>query len=255
MRVGAHVSSKTPLPAAAERGADAVQFFLSNPKGWRIPKTRDDADELVASNLPVYIHAPYLINIPATNPRVRHPSRKLLQETCIAAAAIGAEAVIVHGGHCELEEQPEVGFARWRKALEQLETEVPVYIENTAGGQNAMCRHFDVLGRLWEAVSDLDVPLGFCLDTCHTHAAGEDLSTAVQRVKELIGRIDLVHCNDSKDAPGTGRDRHENLGRGRIEPELLVAAVREAGAPVIVETPGDSPADQSADITWLREQL
>jgi deoxyribonuclease-4 len=255
MLIGAHVRSRDPLQAAADRKADLVQFFLSNPKGWKLPTSRDDAGQLKVAEVGVYVHAPYLVNVASGNPKVRHPSRKLLQRTCDTAATIGAEAVIVHGGYCLKDEDAAEGFGRWRKALEQLETDVPVLIENTAGGTNAMCRHFETLGRLWEAIADVDVPLGFCLDTCHTHTAGEELVGAAERVRALIGRIDLLHANDSKDAAGSGRDRHQNLGQGRIDPEVLVAVVREADAPVIVETPGDDPEDQAADIAWLRERL
>lgn len=254
MLVGAHVSPRDPLVAATKRDADCMQLFLSNPRSWKVPRGRDDAADLRAADLPIYVHSPYLVNLPATNPRVRHPSRKILQETCDAAAEIGAVAVIVHGGHCEVDDPIEEGLARWRKALEQLETDVAIYVENTAGGQNAVCRHFDVLGRLWEALDEVDVELGFCLDTCHTHASGEDLAGAVERVLATIGAIDLVHCNDSKDPAGSGRDRHENLGAGQIDPALLVEVVRQADAPVIVETPGE-PDDQAADIRWLRERL
>ncbi|MBW3562739.1 MAG: deoxyribonuclease IV [Actinobacteria bacterium] len=255
MLIGAHVSNRDPLTAAADRKADIVQFFLSNPKGWKLPKTRHDVDELKASGMDVYVHAPYLINVVSTNPRVRHPSRKLIQETCSSAANIGAKAVIVHAGYLEEDEDPETGFDRWRKALEPLETEIPLYIENTAGGVNAMARGFDVLARLWEAIADMDVPLGFCLDTCHTHAAGEDLATAVERLEDAVGGIDLVHLNDSKDAFGSGRDRHTNIGRGQIDPDLLVQVVRDAGAPVIVETPEDDDVGQADDIAWLRDRL
>lgn len=254
MLIGAHVSNRTPLEAARDRKADVIQFFLSNPQGWKVPTTRPDADELRAADVPIYVHSPYLINLASGNNRVRHPSRNMLQKTCEGAANIGAAGVIVHGGHCEDAEDPAEGYARWRKALERLETTVPVLIENTAGGGNAMCRQFDRLGALWEAIADVDVPLGFCLDTCHTHSAGEDLETAVERVTAIVGRIDLVHCNDSKDEAGSGRDRHANLGEGRIDPELLLHVVKAAGAPVLVETPGEA-VEHAADIEWLRARL
>ncbi|HWB72613.1 MAG TPA: deoxyribonuclease IV [Egibacteraceae bacterium] len=250
--IGAHVPSARPLQEAAARGADCVQIFLSNPQSWRRPPARDDAAELAAHDLPVYVHAPYLVNVASANNRVRIPSRKILQETCDAAAAIGAAAVIVHGGHVDAATDLDDGFANWRKALERLETDVLVLIENTAGGQHALSRRFDVIGRLWEHLQGLRI--GFCLDTCHAHAAGERLVDAVQRLRGLVGRIDLVHANDSKDEPGCGRDRHANLGSGRIDPELLVAAVAAAGAPVICETPGDARA-QANDIAWLRSRL
>ncbi|REQ73986.1 deoxyribonuclease IV, partial [Mycobacterium tuberculosis] len=101
---------------------------------------------------------------------MRIPSRKILQETCAAAADIGAAAVIVHGGHVADDNDIDKGFQRWRKALDRLETEVPVYLENTAGGDHAMARRFDTIARLWDVIGDTGI--GFCLDTCHTWAAG-----------------------------------------------------------------------------------
>jgi deoxyribonuclease-4 len=76
----------------------------------------------------------------------------------------------------------------------------------------------------------------------------------VDRVKAITGRIDLVHANDSKDEFDSGRDRHENFGRGNIDPDELVAVIAGAGAPVVCETPGDAQG-QGADISWLRERL
>jgi deoxyribonuclease-4 len=250
VRIGGHVAPGDPIGAAEAEGADCVQIFLGNPQSWKAPKPRNDAHVLRASPLPIYVHAPYLVNVASPNNRVRIPSRKILQQTCDAAADIGAAAVVVHGGHVTEDDDPHDGFERWRKALEQLETEVPVYLENTAGGDHAMARHFDTIAGLWEEVGDLG--LGFCLDTCHAHAAGEELVDAVDRILAITGRIDLVHCNDSKDPAGSGRDRHEHLGHGRIDPEALLVVVRAADAPVICETGDDGRED---DIAWLREHV
>jgi deoxyribonuclease IV len=250
MLIGSHVPPNDPLGAAAAEGADCVQIFLGDPQGWKKPDPRDDAAELKAASVPIYVHAPYLINLASANNKIRIPSRKILQQTCDAAAAIGALAVVVHGGHVASDDDMEEGFARWRKGLESVEADVPIYLENTAGGSHAMSRHFDVIARLWDRIGDLGI--GFCLDTCHAHAAGEELVDAVDRIKGITGRIDLVHCNDSKDDAGSGRDRHEHLGRGRIEPDALVEIVRGAGAPVICETGDDGRKD---DIAWLRERV
>jgi len=246
--IGSHVRNDDPLAAAQADGADVVQFFLSNPQSWKKPKPRDDAEMLKASTMPLYVHAPYLINVASANNRIRIPSRKILQDTCDAASAINATAVIVHGGHAD-DNDMEAGFERWAKALDHLETDVPVYLENTAGGDHAMARHFDTIGRLWDRIGDKEI--GFCLDTCHAWAAGEELIDAVDRIRALTGRIDLVHCNDSRDAAGSGADRHANLGRGQIDTELLVAAVKAADAPVICETADEGRKD---DIAFLKEK-
>ena len=255
MRIGAHVSQQDPLGAADRIGAQVVQIFLGDPQSWKKPPERDDAERLRAAPLPVYVHAPYVMNLASTNNRVRHPSRKTLEQTLEAAAAIGAEGVIVHGGHVEDDDDPEEGFANWRKALDRIATPVPVLIENTAGGENAMARTVDRIARLFEVLEGVDAEVGFCLDTCHLHAAGEDLADAVARIRDVTGRVDLVHLNDSKDEAGSGRDRHTNLGRGRIDPDVLVAVVRDADTDVVLETPDGEGGGQAADLAFIRERL
>ena len=249
--IGAHVPSVHPREEAAARGADLVQVFLSNPQSWKKPAPRADAADLRASGLPVYVHAPYLINVVSPNNRVRIPSRTILADT-LEAAAVGAVGVVVHGGHVGDDEDPSLGVERWRKALEAVARPVPVLLENTAGGGNAVLRDLGRLGRLWEAIGHLGV--GFCLDTCHAWAAGEDLETAVDRVRGATGRLDLLHCNDSRDPAGSGRDRHANLGRGLIPEALLAGVAAAAAAPIVVETPDDD-GGQAGDIAWLRARL
>jgi deoxyribonuclease-4 len=247
--IGAHVPDDDPLGAAAAVGAECVQLFVGPPQSWKKPPPRPDADELRASNLPVYVHAPYLINVSSPNNRIRIPSRKILANTLERAGEIDAAGVIVHAGHAE--DGIDRGFIRWRKALEENESPVPILIENTAGGDNAMARHVDVLARLWDEIGDFDV--GFCFDTCHAHAAGEGLSDVVERTLDAVGKIDVLHCNDSRDPPGTGADRHANFSDGNISEDELAGMVRAAKAPVVIcETPW---AGMAADIEWLRSVL
>jgi deoxyribonuclease IV len=256
MRIGAHIDATDPIEGAAARKADLVQFFLTDPQGYKTPGKHPQADALKASDLDIYIHAPYIVNVATTNNRIRIPSRKLMAAHADAAAAVGAKGLIVHAGHVNRGDDLQAGFDNWRKAFEYAAKNgglaTRVLIENTAGGDNACARKFDALARLWDAVGEFGV--GFCLDTCHAHAGGEDLLGIVERVQAITGRIDLIHANDSKDPFDSGRDRHENLGQGMIDPELLVAVVRAAGAPVVVETPGGVEG-QAADIAFLRDQL
>jgi deoxyribonuclease IV len=253
MRIGAHVDETDPLAEAAARSAEVVQFFLADPQGWKAPVARADADILRAADIDIYIHAPYVINIATLNNKIRMPSRKLMFSHAAAAATIGAKGLIVHGGHVNSGDDPATGFDNWRKVFAQAADQggfaTPILIENTAGGDFACARRLDALARLWDAIGSFDV--GFCLDTCHAHAGGEDLVDVVDRVLAITGRIDLVHANDSKDPFDSGRDRHDNLGNGLIDPKLIAAVVRAADAPVVVETPGGR-AGQRADTALLR---
>ncbi len=252
MKVGAHVGSAHPLAEAEARGADLVQIFLSNPQSWKKPNPRDDADELKQSSIPIYVHAPYLINVCADNNRVRIPSRKILQDTCDAASDIDATAVVVHGGHVTGDGPQEDGILRWRKALDAVDTDMKILIENTAGGDKAVARRVEWIGRLWAEIGEYGV--GFVLDTCHSWAGGEPFDELVERIELHTGKIDLVHANDSKDPFDSRRDRHENLGFGMIPPEALAETIRTAAAPVVVETPG-GPKEHTADIQWVRDAL
>jgi deoxyribonuclease IV len=255
--IGAHLHDGNPLEEALAMSADVVQFFLGDPQGWKAPVFPGEPGEVRASfqaaGVGAYIHAPYVINVASPNNRIRIPSRKLLEQQLNAAASIGARGLIVHGGHVTADVDPAQGYDSWRKAVERIERPLPMLIENTAGGDGAMARSLENIARLWDAVgaaAEGGGEIGFCLDTCHAHAAGEDLADIVDRVKAITGRVDLVHCNNSRDPFSSGRDRHAGLESGQIDPALIVDVVRSAGAPVVCETP-----DPATDIRWLRAQL
>jgi deoxyribonuclease-4 len=262
LRIGAHVEQTDPIAEATARDAPLVQFFLGNPQSYKGPvlayeggaaKLKADAE---AAGVDLYVHAPYLVNVATTNNRQRIPSRKLLQQHVDAAAEIGAKGLIVHGGHVTDDDDPAKGFDNWRKAVEATDLKLPLLIENTAGGTNAMTRYLDRIAGVWDAIASAEGAdqVGFCLDTCHAHAGGNAMETIVEDVLAITGRIDLVHCNDSRDTFDSGADRHASLGGGQIDPDLLAAVVRDAGAPVVLETPGAAD-EHIADIAWLRERL
>lgn len=261
LEIGVHADGE-PLDAAAAGGFDIVQTFLGDPQAWKghavshpggAEGLRADAE---AAGVGLFIHAPYVINVATTNNRIRIPSRQILARQVKLATEVGARGVIVHGGHVGAGDDPQTGFDNWRKAIEGLDLTVPILIENTAGGANAMARYLERIEQLWATIAGADgiENVGFCLDTCHAHAAGLDLAEVVDAVRGITGRIDLVHLNDSRDAAGSGADRHAPLGEGQVDADLLVAVARTAGAPVILETPGDT-ASHAAQVAWLRERL
>lgn len=261
--IGAAFDVSDPIAGAKARQADAVQFFLGNPQSWSSPELpypdgpsalREAAQ---AAGIRLYVHAPFIINVASTNNKVRIPSRSLLNKTLNLASLIGAEGVIVHGGHVAEGEDPAAGVANWGKALAQVESEVPVLIENTAGGERAMARRLDSIARLFEVAAKYDA--GFCLDTCHAHAGGLNMETLVADILGATGRIDLIHANGSRDTADSGRDRHANLANNDqfenlLDSKLVARIIYQSKAPAIVETPGDENA-QAADIAFLRAQI
>ena len=245
-----------PLARAAEMDADGVQIFLTDPQSYKSPTPRPDGDALLRSDVMVVVHAPYMLNVASSNNRIRIPGRKLLAEHAQAAAAIGALGMVVHGGHVLASDDSSVGVDNWRKTFTYQAKNggfpLPLFIENTAGGGNAMARDLDAIARLWDAVGEFGA--GFVLDTCHAWAAGWDLGTAVADVRAITGRIDLVHLNNSRDEAGSSRDRHAPLTGGEIPTELLVEVARAADCPVVLETPGDAPS-HAEEIQTLRAAL
>ena len=262
LALGAHVEQTDPIAEAKARQAPHVQFFLGDPQGYKGPEIRyaggaaglrADAE---AAGVGLYVHSPYIVNVATTNNRIRIPSRKLLQQHMDAAAEIGARGLIVHGGHVNKDDDPAVGFDNWRKAVEATDLKIPLLIENTAGGDNAMARYLDRIKGVFDAVAAAEGSemVGFCLDTCHAHAGGIPLESVVDEITAITGRIDLVHCNDSRDEFDSGADRHANVGAGKIDPDLLAQVVRDAGVPVVFETPGGAE-EHIADFEAVRSRL
>ena len=256
LAIGAHVGGENPIETAKKLKLDAIQIFLADPQSWKgteIPHS-DGADGLKkaakSAKVDIYVHARYIINVATTNNKVRIPSRKILQADMDAAASIGAKALIVHGGHVTADDDPAAGVANWVKAVDQLDMKIPLYLENTAGGKFSMARRLESIARLWDAIGDKGV--GFCLDTCHAHAGGIEQVGLAETILKTTGRIDLVHCNNSRDAFDSGADRHANLNSGTMDLEVIVKNLAAAKAPIILETPYD---DIETDLKILRDAL
>jgi deoxyribonuclease-4 len=268
--VGAHVSVAggllRALPRAAAVGAEALQVFVANPRGWAPPAADPPGDAAFAAEcrLPVFVPAPYLINFGSPSSETLARSAAALDFSLRRGAAIGARGVVMHAGSAVLGNRWDVAMAQVREHVRPVLDAVPgaprLLIEPTAGGGGALASnaaslraYLDVLGR--------DERLGVCLDTCHMHAAGHDLSTpatfaaALRAFGRAAGRggIGLVHVNDSRDPAGSKRDRHAALGQGTIGLAAF-AALFEAPAlrrvPMVVETADD---DHAADIALLKK--
>lgn len=261
MRVGASVPSKDPLGVMAERGADCAQIHLSAPRVWKHPLQRADAEELCDSRGVVAAHAPYLCNPASGNDEVRSKTLLNLQATLDEAERCGIDGVVVHAGHAAGGGDMAAAIDRWVELAHGLSSSVPLLIENTASGDTAPGRHLADLTRLFEALhgEDLGVRIGACFDTCHAWAgdpeAAVDPIAYVKAFAQVTGGIDLLHVNDSKDEAGAGRDRHTNLGDGKMGLDALAAMVTtcaDLGVPAcIVETPSED-GGQDADIETIR---
>ncbi|GAB1817339.1 deoxyribonuclease IV [Herbidospora sp. RD11066] len=255
------------LKYAAEIGAEMAQVFVSNPRGWALNDGNPAEDEKMReSGLPVYVHAPYLINFGSPTEATLENSIASVRHTLRRGREIGALGVVVHTGSA-VSQPREAALRQLHDHLLPLVEEIPddgpdLLLEPMAGQGQMLCATVQDLGPYLSAL-EWHPKIGICLDTCHAYAAGHDLSTA-DGVKETFdalheiapGRLKLIHANDSKDLLGLKKDRHENIGAGHIGTLGFTEIMRHpamAGVPLCIETPGK--ADQHREDIDLLKKL
>jgi deoxyribonuclease IV len=278
------------LSYASAVGAEVIQVFVSNPRGWAAgPGDRGEDARLRESPIPVFVHATYMINLGSGNPEVAARSEDAVAHALRRGAEIGARGVVVHTGSAAGWAARDAGEGDARdRALRQIgEIALPLLdklgdddpdllFEPMAGQGQMLCAHAGELASYLSAVEH-HPKAGVCLDTCHLFAAGHDL-TAEGGVAAMLaeldtaagpeaagtvpvagqgadgrGRVKLVHANDSLLGCGSKRDRHAAIGAGQIGTapfRELLAAL--PGVPFVVETPGGK-AGHARDIATLKE--
>jgi deoxyribonuclease-4 len=252
------------VPYSERIGAEVVQVFLSSPRAWAVPPEDADTDAAFAADcaVPVFVHAPYLVNFGSPTPATIERSTQTLAYALRRGRAIGARGIVVHAGSAVLGNSWTDGMRQVREHLLPLLDAAPdaprLLIEPMASSASlasdaaSLGGYLDALGR--------DERIGVCLDTCHMHAAGHDLSTeasfadALRAYGRVAGRggIGLIHVNDSRDPAGSKRDRHEAVGLGTIGRAAFAALFRTPASrrvPMVVET---NDAGHAADITTLK---
>jgi deoxyribonuclease-4 len=255
------------LAYAAAVGAEVIQVFASNPRGWAAgPGDPAEDRALRDSGIPVFIHAPYLINLGSADAQVKQKSADAIAHALRRGGEMGARGVVVHTGSAVGWDAPprERALGQIREIvlplLDKLADDDPdLLFEPMAGQGQMLCAQAADLGA-YLGTLEYHPRAGVCLDTCHLFAAGHDL-TAPGGVPLMLGevlaaagpgRVRLVHANDSLLGCGSRRDRHEGIGSGTIgtEPfrELLAAL---PGVPFVVETPGGKPG-HARDIATLK---
>ncbi len=272
--VGIHLlmsGSPSGLTYAERVGAEAIQLFASNPRGWAIPRPALVADAAFAEacmerRVPVFIHAPYLVNLASPTLATRTKSVAALRHSIERGSRLGARGVVLHAGAAIHSANFDSALTETRELLlpllDSLADNAPdLLVEPTAGGGAPVAATVADLGPLF-AVLGHHPRLGVCLDTCHAYAAGHDLAkpggvrTTLNALVKTVGRgrLKLIHANDSKDPLGSRRDRHARVGTGTIGTEPFAELFRHPATnsvPVIVETPGGLD-EQRHDLTLLK---
>jgi len=277
-RIGIHTSTAGGVELAAERayrlGCNALQIFSSSPRQWKpyelglsqcaeMGRLRERYDLK-----PLAIHANYLINLAGGNPEFHRKSIAAFRGELERALALGAEYLVVHPGSYRgltreqgLERAAEA-IAKASEGLDLKRGGLRVLIENTAGSEFSLGGSFEQVAELIHHLRKL-VPVGACIDTCHTHVAGYEIvseqgfAQTFHHLDETVGlkNVHVFHCNDAKAARGSKLDRHQHIGKGSIglEPfRRLLNDPRLAHAAFIAETPIDEPLDDLMNVNALK---
>lgn len=278
-RVGIHTSIAGGVENAAERayrlGCNTFQIFSSSPRQWapyELGRPQCDQLKLLREkyNLkPMVIHTNYLINMASVTETFLKKSIEAFRGEIERALMLCAEYLVLHPGSFRGADrerglmQTAAAIAAASHKLDLAKGGLTILIENTAGAEHSLGSSFEQVAEVIEHLRD-HVPVGACIDTCHTHVSGYDIVTA-DGYRETMAQLDttigfknvpVFHCNDAKAARGSKLDRHEHIGKGKIGPEpfrRLLNDPRLKHSAFIAETPVDQPGDDLRNVKALKQ--
>lgn len=273
--IGAHVSASggvgNAILAAEMIGANAFALFTRNQRSWvSKPLSSEEINgfkSLLAERgfSPDYVlpHDSYLINLGCPDEENLQKSRAAFLDEMTRCQQLGLKMLNFHPGSHLGKISPEACLDQIAQeinsALDQTEG-VTAVIENTAGQGTNLGHTFAQIARIISGINDKS-RVGVCIDTCHTIAAGYDITNEMgyrftfDEFDQEIGAqyLKAVHLNDSKKGAGSHVDRHETLGNGMIGQwffETFMNDPRFDNMPIILETP--DPMRWADEIKWLR---
>jgi deoxyribonuclease IV len=277
-RIGIHTSIAAGVENAAERahrlGCNTFQIFSSSPRQWqpyRLGRAQCETMNRLRQKYdlkPLVIHSNYLINLAGTNAPFLKKSIAAFRGELERGLALCAEYLVLHPGSFRGATREE-GLARVAESIAEASVGLDlagngltVLVENTAGAEFSVGGTFEQVAELLELLRG-NVPVGACIDTCHTHVAGYDIVTdegrdlTFRHLDQTVGltNVRVWHCNDAKAERGSRLDRHEHIGRGRLGFELFRALLNDRRlkhAAFIAETPIDEPKDDLRNVEALK---
>lgn len=278
-RIGIHTSSAGGVQNAAERayrlGCNTFQIFSSSPRQWTPYELgRPQCDEMNQLRArydlkPLVIHTNYLVNLASSNELFLQKSMEAFRGEVERALSLCAEYLVLHPGSFRGADRERgllrtaAAIAASTRGLDLTRGGLTILIENTAGSEFSLGGSFEQVREVLERLEGI-IPVGACIDTCHTHVAGYDIVSeqgfyeTLRHLDATIGltRVKVWHCNDAKAPRGSKRDRHEHVGRGMIGKEtfrILLNDLRLAHAAFIAETPIDRPGDDRRNVEALKK--
>ncbi|NPV52857.1 MAG: deoxyribonuclease IV [Firmicutes bacterium] len=283
MKFGVHVAIAGGFAGAIDRAqklhCDTIQMFSRSPRSLRArPLNEDEAGDFrnrarLSGISPIVVHIPYLINLASPKEQTYAVSIAALREDIIRACELGADYLIIHPGS-HVGSGIEAGTERIARAINTVfkdrecrdrsqESGLKFLLETVSGAGTEIGYTFEQLEGIIEQLEGAG-DIGVCFDTCHVFAAGYDIRTpggldgALEDFDRVLGlgRLRLVHANDSVGELGSRKDRHAHIGEGMIGEEgfrVILGDERLREVPFILETPNDDPGDDARNLARLRE--
>ncbi len=278
MRFGIHISVSKGLQAAAgvaiATTAETFQVFSGNPGAWRTSAYKEP--DLAAFRAlaeahdlgPVFLHAPYLVNLASPRDDYHEKSVALVVNALGKAAQLGRGSMALAHVGSHRGSGPAAGIQRLVAGLEAAFAQAPAgvrfLLEPESGAGDELGARFEELQAIFAALPDKwRDRVGVCLDTAHLWGAGYDIGTpaglhqTLSAFDRLVGLEWLwcVHANDSSKPCGSHTDEHQHPGQGLIGLEsfrALVCDPRIQAVPVILELPGETVAESRALLEGMR---
>ena len=272
--IGNHVSSSKGYEAMGKQevalGGDTFAFFTRNPRGGSAKEIKDEDVQRLLTLMkdhsfgPLVAHAPYTMNVCAAKEDIRKFSVEMLKDDIRRMEYLPGAFYNFHPGS-HVGQGSEAGIELIAAALNECISStqsVTILLETMAGKGSEVGRSFEELKEIMDRVSCKE-KIGVCFDTCHVWDGGYDIVNHLDEVllefDRLIGldKLCAVHLNDSMNACGSHKDRHQKIGEGCIGAEGLRAVVTHPllqGKPFILETPNDD-AGYAAEIAQIRSWM
>lgn len=263
--IGAHVSDEPDVSFApgyaAALGAGAFALFTGRSSSWRVPDPTPEVAQAFKENCEkfgfkpgaILPHAGFLMNLGSPDGRKLGMSRTLFVDELRRCKLLGLMMLNFHPGATlgKIDDDKCLALIAEsiNRGLDKIDG-VKAVIENTAGQGSNLGWSFEHITAIIDRVEDKN-RVGVCIDSCHAHAAGYDLSTEEGYEKmwnefdRVIGAdyLSAMHLNDAVKEAGSRIDRHAPIGQGTIGREFfkrLVTDPRTDNIPMILETPDES---------------
>ena len=264
LKIGHHVSTAKSIDLAFDRARamhyTAMQLFVSNPRKWRADMPRNEQiDSFKAKHnafgIEPVAHMPYLPNLASSNKEIYSKSLEAFNEQINLCKILGIRKLVVHPGSNKNRKEGIENVANAANSIEHKGVEL--VIENSALQGNSI----GDLNEVFEIYDLIEGEKGICIDTCHTFAAGYEINAGFVKLFEGMHGFDylsVIHLNDSKYELNSRKDRHENIGFGKIGTKNFASFFSSfpisklESTSIILETPSSEKISEAAEFGLVK---